>query len=408
MNAGNKLRLIGLLWSVLVVAVFVAFEPAARSTWLGILVVAVLLGWIVASIVAGGGEGTAAEPSVSSDAGREVLEKSRDALMRMSQEFSAQLQEMQGDIDRARDLFTSAISQLIDSFQSINAQVLRQQHLGLQVVAGGAGEEGSASVTEFERFAEQTSDTLRRFVDSVVENSRVAMGLVELTDQIMGQMRKVKGMLGEIEGISKQTNLLALNAAIEAARAGEAGRGFAVVADEVRDLSGRTNHFSQQIRSMLGNMEVSVEAAEGAINRMAAQDMTFALTSKDGVEKAMFGIEDMNRRTGETVSELNQIADQVSQSVNQAILSLQFQDMVSQLLNHVTARLNVLAELVGDERAIALAMQNSGDPSATMQTLDNLCRHMDGLSQRLADIKSSTNENPVQQSGYASGDVELF
>ncbi len=88
-------------------------------------------------------------------------------------------------------------------------------------------------------------------------------------------------------------------------------RGFAVVADEVRDLSGRTNHFSQQIRGSLTKMQATIEATERAINQMAAQDMTFALTSKTDVEQAMSGINEMNRRTGETVNELNTIADQV-------------------------------------------------------------------------------------------------
>jgi methyl-accepting chemotaxis protein len=127
-------------------------------------------------------------------------------------------------VARAQVIFSEAIGKLVSSFQDMNVQIHRQQQLGMQVVAGGT--EGG-SVSEFQNFAHKTSETLRQFVDSVVENSRLAMSLVEMTDRIISQMSEVRGMLGEIEGISKQTNLLALNAAIEAARAGEAGRGFA-------------------------------------------------------------------------------------------------------------------------------------------------------------------------------------
>ncbi len=221
-------------------------------------------------------------------------------------------------------------------------------------------------------------------------------------------MREVRGRLGEIEGIAKQTNLLALNAAIEAARAGEAGRGFAVVADEVRDLSGRTNHFSQQIREALATMQGQIEASEKAIHHMAAKDMTFALTSKGDVEVAMSGIEAMNQRTGDSVAELNQIAEQVESSVNQAIVSLQFQDMVTQLLSHVMRRLDLMDEVVSDEEQMAVALGNTGDPEATMRTLDTLREHVDTLSQKLMALKKGVDHNPVRQTGYSSGDVELF
>ena len=229
-----------------------------------------------------------------------------------------------------------------------------------------------------------------------------------MTDRIATQMREVRGRLGEIEGIAKQTNLLALNAAIEAARAGEAGRGFAVVADEVRDLSGRTNHFSQQIRGALTTMQAHIDAAETAINHMAAQDMTFALTSKGDVEQAMNGIEEMNRRTGSSVAELNLIAEQVESSVNKAVMSLQFQDMVTQLLGHVIRRLDILDEVVSDEQKMAQVLSDSSDPAGAVVKLDALRDHVETLSQKLITLKKGVDHNPVRQTGYSSGEVELF
>ncbi|MGE5492041.1 MAG: hypothetical protein ACM31P_12240 [Actinomycetota bacterium] len=139
----------------------------------------------------------------------------------------------------------------------------------------------------------------------------------------------------------------------------------------------------------------------------AAPDMTFALTSKDSVEKALAGIEAMNERTGATVAELNQIAEQVGQSVNQAIVSLQFQDMVTQLLDHVTERLRVMAELTGDGQAIA-ALGDVANPQTADRTLDALRDYADGLVRRLVEFNRNTNANPVRQAQYASGDVELF
>lgn len=405
MRSNAKLLAIGLGVSSAVFVALLVSAPEVRSFTFVSLMFVLIGSWVFAILrVTGANTGI---PSLQSgvSADRLVAEHSSEAIVRVSAEFSIQITEMRGEVSRAQNIFTEAIDKLVGSFQSMNLQIRRQQQLGMQIVAGGG--EGN-SVAEFQTFATKTSETLRQFVDSAVENSRLAMSLVEMTDRITVQMREVRGMLGEIEGIAKQTNLLALNAAIEAARAGEAGRGFAVVADEVRDLSGRTSHFSLQIRGALSKMQLTIEATEQAINQMAAQDMTFALTSKGDVEVAMTGIEEMNRRTGETVSELNMIAEQVEVAVNQAIISLQFQDMVTQLLAHVKRRLDVLDEVVEDEQKMALALKNTSDPDAALRMLDNLREHVDTLSQKLNALKQGVNNNPVSQTGYDSGEVELF
>lgn len=396
----------GALWSALVCITLYFAELGVHSlaSWLAIGLL--IAGWMTLALYWGPGPHSHEVPAfprvVGVDQG--IVEQASVAINRASDELSVQVSEMRGEIARARKIFGEAIGKLVESFQQMHAQVHSQQTLGLLVASRGRDDN---SWSEFRGFAEKTSVTLRQFVDSVVENSRLAMSLVEMTDRISGQMSGVRGMLGEIEGIAKQTNLLALNAAIEAARAGEAGRGFAVVADEVRDLSGRTNHFSQQIRASLVNMQESMTATEQAINQMAAQDMTFALTSKSDVEQAMSGINEINRQTGEVMAELQAISDQVESSVNQAIMSLQFQDLVTQLLGHVDRRLEVVEEIVGDERRLASALV-SGGAADTMNLLAAICSHVDQISQKMSTISQKVDNNPVSQAGFASGEVELF
>jgi methyl-accepting chemotaxis protein len=400
----NKLMLWGFVWSGLVLA---GMLIAGVGTTPLLLVLLAVSGFLL--LIAFGGTSSPAGAASSDKLGqaeRAVLQHSSDAIERVSTEFTLQLGEVRSEVSRTQAIFAEAIEKLIGSFHGINEHVGRQQRLGMEIISRDG--DGEASLAEFETFAKKTSETMRHFVDSVIENSRIAMTLVEKTDLITVQMRKVKGMLGEIEGIAKQTNLLALNAAIEAARAGEAGRGFAVVADEVRDLSGRTSHFSKEIRTSLGDMQITIDDTENAINQMAAQDMTFALTSKDDVEKAMVGIEDVNHRTGRVVNELSTIAEQVEISVGQAVMSLQFQDMVTQLLGHVLRRLDVLDEVLVDEQKMVSVLRECTDPEATMQVLDSLRAHVDTLAEKLSALKQGVDHNPVRQSGYDSGDVELF
>lgn len=396
----------GLIWSLAVCLALFAYEPASRLPVVWLAMGGMIVGWLGAFRLGGAStsndEPRAYRSAPSSDPA--VMSQAEMAMTHVADALSVQVGEMRGEIARTRKIFGEAIEKLVASFQEMHAQLHSQQQLGLQVASHG-GTEGSLS--GFQDFAEKTSQTLRQFVDSVVENSRLAMSLVEMTDRISGQMAEVRGMLGEIEGIAKQTNLLALNAAIEAARAGEAGRGFAVVADEVRDLSGRTNHFSQQIRSSLTNMQGTIAATEQAINQMAAQDMTFALSSKGDVEQAMSGINEVNLQTAEVVARLQAISEQVEHSVNQAVMSLQFQDLVTQLLGHVDRRLEIVQEIVDDERRLAGAFAAGGAAEA-LSRLSEICSHVDQLSQKMSTISQKVDNNPVNQTGFASGEVELF
>ena len=397
---------IGSGWMCLVLSLLLYIEPAARESSLIFALLLVLAGWWLAAAFS--------RPEIAAETigvvDRDVVDgmvisRSSESMVRIAQEVSTQIAEIRDEVGRSQKLFDDAIGGLLTSFNQMNTQIHRQQELGVRVTMRHA-DDGQGM--DFHSFAAKTSKALTQFVDNIVGNAKLAMTLVEMTDKMTSQMKDIQSVLGEIESIAKQTNLLALNAAIEAARAGEAGRGFAVVADEVRDLSGRTNHFSQQIRVCLKSIEGTIVGTEDAINRMAAQDMTFALTSKADVEQAMADIELMNEQSVHVLDEMNQISANVEASVNQAVVSLQFQDMVTQLLGHVQKRLDLLEEVVGDEQKMAQVLHNSGDAEQSMRALEEIRLHVEQVSERLAGLKRGVERNPVAQKQYASGDIELF
>ncbi|MCX9158330.1 methyl-accepting chemotaxis protein [Niveibacterium sp. 24ML] len=238
---------------------------------------------------------------------------------------------------------------------------------------------------------------MQRIVDSVIENSRIAMELVELTDTISKRATDVEQILGEIGAIAKQTNLLALNAAIEAARAGEAGRGFAVVADEVRDLSARTSAFSQQIGGLMQSMRDGVRQTESAISQMASQDMTFALSSKVEVENVLAEVERLNQQREHGVAQLTAHSSAMDAEVGQAITAMQFQDMVSQLIGHVVERVDALARLSQGLDALA---------AATLPAERDRALHV--VQSQIAAMPAIKDVHSVNQARIAVGDIELF
>lgn len=402
--------MVTLVAAIASLAVALATAYFADAAVLPVLLVAAI--WLAATLFAG------RQRRGEEDAGKRDADTRIDALSaevsaafeQCALEFDAQLTAAQGEIRQTQDLFRDAIDKLVTSFTSMHAQSQDQQALALKISTGHTEEAGGEQAKGgFANFVNETSTTMQFFVDNTVRGSKVAAELVDNMDSITQQVGEVHSILGEIEGISKQTNLLALNAAIEAARAGEAGRGFSVVADEVRDLSGRTGQFSQQIRGVITKVQEAVKVTEAAIERLASQDMTFALHAKQHVDEMMIDVQAVNRAMSSSADELSAITREVGANVNAAVTTLQFQDLVRQLLSHVIQRMDALNSVSAQLRQLATQLTPAAggdvDPASRVRDIEASCGELHALIGR---VRQMTQSNPVRQAAMTGGEIEMF
>lgn len=329
--------------------------------------------------------------SVESDFQQNKLEDTADSIIDITKELSPTLEELEKSIADIITTQEDAVSTLNHSFQKFDELVSTQSsHIDLLIT--GDAEKNVSYSEEMQKFANSTAKTLDKFIESTIENSAATMSLLEKVNLIYNAMPEVQKALKDIDGIASQTNLLALNAAIEAARAGEHGRGFAVVADEVRSLSSRSAQFSDAIQHQLNNITTQINEITEDVGELASQDVSYVIQAKQEIQDALNHIIDKAEIDAKTTVLLEQLSNELESVINNSIRGLQFGDINGQNLEFVST-------------TIAFLRQNIEQ----INTADSV-EIASEIHQYLVKIKERryNKHNPVSASSMEAGDIELF
>ena len=395
------------IWLPLVLtAIAISINLAFGQGWLpNVLLAVVGLAWTVSLWRTG-----VPAKAVRAAGAQHVPDESVKALASMANDFCVLIQEemasANADLGRTRGLVAEAVLGLQRSFSQLSEQSMNQLGLVTSVIArSNAGKtDTGASGLSFRQFATQTNEALGFFVTQIVGVSKDSMQMVHFVDDLAKKMEEIVSLLSDVRSIADQTNLLALNAAIEAARAGEAGRGFAVVADEVRKLSQTSTRFSEQIRGVVAEAGKNIIQAQSAIEKIASKDMNFAIESKEHVDQMLEDMGQLNASVGKSLTEISSSSGKIGENVNAAVRALQFEDIVRQLVEHTDARINRLIAVskTFNETIARVVLMDVASATAALNDAKR------DLQERKLVNSEKEKSNPVQQQSMAGGDVELF
>jgi len=292
-----------------------------------------------------------------------VEASSPNSIMSSLQELNRQLNHMTGSTTKAAADLMSASNDLLKTSEQNEKLIVQQKRETEQ--GASAIQQMANSVIEVAHHTNQAANlaqtAMKEFIAGQQEVDKTQQTISQLAtkvgeaavviDNLSEGSREIGSVLDVIQGIAEQTNLLALNAAIEAARAGEQGRGFAVVADEVRSLAGRTQQSTRQIQEVIKRMQ---DGSQKAVDVM-----------KQGQEQASLSV-DQAHRAGDALKAINSSVTRINDMNTQIAATAEEQSMVAADINKNFDRITQSANLAEKEARKITQSSNALDGLASI------------------------------------------
>ena len=267
----------------------------------------------------------------------------------------SRLSEAAGTLDQSSDELDQISQRGQQQSQSqaqqmdLVATAVNQVTYAVQDVARNA-EQASTEVRNAEQQAHEGNSCILSSMSQIEQLSATIDNAVAVIRSLASESTQIGSVLEVIRSIAEQTNLLALNAAIEAARAGEQGRGFAVVADEVRHLAQRTQQSTQEIQGMIERLQSNSEAAVRVIDdsshaaQLTIEQARLASSNLEQITGTLGNLNALNSSIASATLQQSHVVDDINQNVTQAASLAQEAAMAAEQTSQASLQLGKLAE----------------------------------------------------------------
>jgi len=320
-----------------------------------------------------------------------------------------QFTSLEKEMDEAREVIRASVNRISGSLTGLESQSANQRQvlrsLIDQMLEMTDSETRDREEVSLQRFFDETNSLIAEFSNKMAHLKETSQGIASSFVQMQDRVTLITGSLNDIAGITKQTDLLALNAAIEAARAGEAGRGFAVVADEVRNLAARTGEFNVDIRNGLTEILDSLREVGTRISETANVDMTIADKSRAMLNELGAELLELTAKAREHSAHVTAVTEQMHDLTQEGVMAMQFEDIVSQMMERVGQRTANVGEYM--HAFLALHQDNETDGLQRFRKRSQKLVELLVNSHVKSDALRSSNSASNAKSN-SDGEIELF